>query len=247
MKAGIFMKDVNNIDDKRQRDFEDLQNEVSGLDVGRMQRFLGPDDHRSKEGKRKKAERERTLRTLQELLRDPEYAALFSDLGDRLRDAEILADQTLAALEDQLVSLSLSIDELELQAARDPQGQLVFRYADGRVVYADNTDVPEHLAEGVLWPENAPSAEAYFALLGQQRRLQEQQHDWSAYRSDVLGGIRHRYEDEENPMDKDDLRRALEDIEELSPATLELAHQDTGDTGYSPHPAGNMSIPLVLK
>ncbi len=40
------------INDKRQLDFDDLQRETSGQDVGRMARFLGENDPRSVAGKR---------------------------------------------------------------------------------------------------------------------------------------------------------------------------------------------------
>ena len=44
---GDFMKDLSDIDTQRKRDFDDLQHEISGVDNGRMKRFLNATDERT--------------------------------------------------------------------------------------------------------------------------------------------------------------------------------------------------------
>ncbi|MGJ8628268.1 MAG: hypothetical protein ACSHXB_15010 [Sulfitobacter sp.] len=224
------MSGDNGIGDKRQVDFDDLQREVAGQDVGRITRFLGENDPRSVAGQKKKAG-ERTYRNLlDQLMRDAEYNALYIDLGQKLGDAERDADDVLARIERDLIALADRIAEMENDAARGPDGAPVFRYADGRVVDANGEAVPIEIAEGILWPGDAPSAEDYFGAKQQQTALQEQRREWSDYRNDVLGDVRNRYDDVDAPMSKSDMRDAIVDIEAAKPAPLLAADLTTSQS-----------------
>ncbi len=228
------MSDNGHVTDKRQRDFDDLQHELAGVDVGRMRRFLNADDDRSPEGKRKKQERAR--QTLEDLMRDPEYARLYVALGDRLRDAEVRADTALAAIQNQLASVSNEIVWMEDAAARGPDGRQVFRFTDGRAVYADGSDVGPEIAEGIIWPPSAPTADDYFAAETRRNDLQNKLTEWDIYRNDVLGGLRHRYDSDDTPMSKDDLKDALDSIENLRPTAATLDTSTTTDAVLSAKP-----------
>ncbi|WP_299628381.1 hypothetical protein [uncultured Tateyamaria sp.] len=232
---------------KRQRDFDDLQNEISGADTGRMRKFLSPNDDRSPDGKRRKAERERTRRTLEELMRDPEYAALYTEFGDRLRGAETEADTALAMIERQLESAHQMIADLEARAARDPDGRLVFQHADGRVVYADGSDVDPAIAEGIIWPVDAPSSEDYFAAQTQRQALEDKRADWGTYRNDVLGDMRNRYDSEDPAMSLDDLKRDLDRIQRLNPANISLEQDSAPMDAPVVETAAAISVPMALK
>lgn len=202
---------------KRQIDFDDQQREASGVDVGRYARFYPVSDSRNPDAKKKKEREEQMRRTLEELMRDPEYARLHNEVGDRLRDAETEADAAIAMIEAQLAEMVQKIELMEESAARGLDGNPVFRCADGRVVYADGTEVPDDIADGILWPDDAPRAEEYFAALDRQRELELLLNEWHIYRNDVLGDIRDRYETDDPPMSKGDLEDALDSIEELRP------------------------------
>lgn len=211
--------------DKRQLDFDDLQRETTGQDGARMQRFLSPNDPRSMNAE-KKRQKERAYRDLLDhLLQDPEYRALYEDLGDKLRDAETQAATAITLIEEKLNKADQVLEDMKRRAAKDPDGRPVFRYADGRVVNADGEEIPPEIAAGIQWPENASSAEDYFAAKRHQNDLSTQLDGLRIYRNDVLRDIRHRYDDRDNPMSKDDMRVALEEIENLAPQGRELAHQ----------------------
>lgn len=236
------MSDAHDIDVKRQRDFDDLQHEIRGDDNGRMQRFLHPEDDRTPEGKRKK--REEVRRAFERLMRDPDYARLYGVLGDRLGNAEAHADATLDEIQRRLDQVERESLQLEDRAARAPNGRLVFQFADGRVVYADGSDVAPEIAEGIIWPEDAPLAETYFAVKAQEHALKERAEDWTAYRYGVLGRIRDRYDDQADPMSKEDLKEALAEIERLRP---ELATKDVPRAFADPQaPAATMAMPTTL-
>lgn len=204
--------------DKRQTDFDDLQRELAGQDVGRMSRFLNGNDPRSVEAKKKKASDQAIRTVLDQMLQDAEYRALYETLGNRLGNAEREADTMLERIEAQIAANDFLISEMESEAARGPNGSPVFRYADGRVVDANGEAIPIEIADGIMWPENAPSAEDYFAAKQVQSDLNDQRNDWSAYRNDVLGDVRNRHDDEDNPMSKDGMRDALDGIETSRPA-----------------------------
>ncbi|MEO1346282.1 MAG: hypothetical protein AAFV74_19285 [Pseudomonadota bacterium] len=132
------MKDLNDLDATRKRDFDDLQHEISGIDNGRMKRFLNASDERTPEGKRRKRELERVRQRLADLLLDPVYARMHHHLGDRLSRAETEADSALGALRSQLAEVEQALSDMGDRAARDPSGKPVFRYADEKLTLDHN-------------------------------------------------------------------------------------------------------------
>lgn len=203
---------------KQAEDFADLQNEIAGNEVGKISRFLSAEDPRSATARRKKDARRaaETQRFLQ-LMTDPAYRALYEELGNRLQTAERTTDQAIDLTEKALQNLSNEIFDMETSAAKGPDGMPVFKTADGRVVDAHGEALPAEIAAGIIWPANAPTAESYFAAQERREALGQHLDHLNGYRTDVLGSIRHRYEDTSEPMEKDDLRQALDDIEAMRP------------------------------
>jgi len=233
--------------DKRQsRDFEDQQNELAGRDAGRMARF-GVGTAREQELKDKKRSEQAFRNALDQLLLDPEYRRLYEELGDALGSAEIDADNAIASLQDQLNAIAQDVAAMEQDAARDPDGRSVFQYADGRVVYADGSEVPEDIAAGIVWPKDAPSAQDYFAAKDHQAALQRALEDWIIYRNEVLGGIRDRHDDPDNPMSKDEIAEALEEIERARPSLKLIETPAPSEAQPEPAPASELALPTTLR
>ena len=116
-------------DTRQRRDFEDQQNELAGRETGRRARF-GVGAAREHEI-REKDRSERAFRhALDLLLLDPCYRHLYEDLGRKLGEAEIEADAAIALIQKQLRLAEQDINLMEEATARDPDGRLVFRYAD---------------------------------------------------------------------------------------------------------------------
>lgn len=214
---------------KRQLDFDDLQREVSGQEAGRMRRFLSSGDPRAMSNEKKKAKEQAYRDLLDQLLQDPEYKALYIELSDKLGTAERDADTAIEMIQRQLQLAEQAILNMETAAAKGPDGNPVFRYADGRVVNADGEDLPPEIAEGIQWPDNAPSAEDYFTAKRQRDDLAVHLDNLHTYRNEVLGDIRHRYDDRENPMSKDDMRDALQTIEANADIATGFAIQEAPD------------------
>ncbi|MEP2640081.1 hypothetical protein [Roseobacter sp.] len=221
METELTDKDKAKIADARWReDTDDFQNAIAGRDTGRQMRF-GGQTRDAENAERKKSERA-YQDALDRLLQDPAYRALYEELGTRLSEAERNADQTIAAIETALEAVEDEIADMETNAAKGPDGAPVFRTADGRVVNADGEELPPEIAEGIQWPPNAPSAEDYFDAKGRHDALITSLDDWRKYRNDTLGGIRDRHEDRGNPMTKDEIGDALEEIDSARPDTVAL-------------------------
>jgi hypothetical protein len=242
----VLGRDDTGIENKKARDFEDLQNEIAGRDVGKIARFLSADDPRSAEAKRKQQERRAAdTRRFLDLMKDPEYRTLYTELGQRLQDAEQQTDQVIAATEAAISALETEIADMEARAAKGPDGTPVFKTADGRVVDANGEELPIEIAAGIIWPADAPSAEAYSAAQAEHDALRQYLDDLNGYRTDVLGGIRDRHDDTTNPMDKVDLRQSLDDIEAMMPAApaARITH-DVTPTAPTTIPAAFPQIPI---
>ncbi|MEM6381311.1 MAG: hypothetical protein AAF739_01445 [Pseudomonadota bacterium] len=238
--------DLSSNDAKKRRDFDDLQNEITGMDPGRIQRFLSEGDGRSPGAKRRKRVKEAEQRRLVELLTDPIYRATYERLGSQLSEAETHADQTIQRYETAIQAAQTLLADMEADAARGPDGQLVFRYADGRVVDADGRDVTPEIAAGITWPENAPSAEAYFAAKEQLNSLENELHQWRGYRTDTLGSIRDRHDNDDNPMSLDEMDDALDRIESTQPAIFALPAAEPEVIAAPPATPSAPSLPTTL-
>lgn len=205
---------------RRQRDFDDLQNELAGRETGRMVRF-GVSSARAQQIEERKR-RERVFRDeLERLLAtDPEYQAIYEDLGGKLRDAETGADETISALLKRIASLEDEIVRMQDNAVIVPGIGRVYRFADGRVVDENRVEVDPALVADIVWPPGATTGEAYFAAQDELEALRSHLTEWESYRVDTLGDIRDRYDNRKEPMSKDDMRDALEQIDQSRPDAL---------------------------
>jgi len=218
-------------DRKARQDFDDLQNEVAGRETGRIARFgVGGGTAQTLDEKKK---RERRLQTaLQVLMNDPEYARLYTELGGALSEAERKTDVALEQAQDALRQAGEDLRQLLDRAPRLPDGKRAFRDAEGRVLDEDGDMVPGDIADGILWPDDAPSHEDYQAHKDRVEALDSYLGNLTTYRNDTLGSIRDRYDDEDNPMTKDEIRDALEAIEAERPKLVAdfASNPETPDT-----------------
>ncbi len=212
------MDDVTDIAEtiRKRQELQDHGHEIAGLDTGRMARFgVG---HAQAQDLKEREKKELAYRdALDRLLAtDPEYRKLYEELGDKLRKAETTADTAIETIRLALMDLQEANADMRDRAPKI-DGKAVFRYADGRVVDEDGNEIDGVIAAGIIWPDDTPSAEDYFASVKREGDLAAKLDDWQAYRNDTLGDIRNRYDDRENPMSKDDLRDDIEIIDSGAP------------------------------
>ncbi|MGJ8530380.1 hypothetical protein [Maritalea sp.] len=228
------LEHAKNADARLRVDRDDYNDAIAGRDSGRMTRFGGKSRAR-REIEKKKAEK--AFRdALDLLLQDPEYRALYETLGESLATAEIEADTVIANLEAALQDLDAQIADMEARAAKGPDGRPVFKTGDGQTVYADGTVLRPEIAEGIIWPPNAPSGSNYFDAKDRRADGAALLADWQGYRHDTLGGIRDRYDDRENPMSKDAMRDALDSVENMRPAQASVTPNELEVSISAPAP-----------
>ncbi|MEM1377067.1 MAG: hypothetical protein AAGG69_06730 [Pseudomonadota bacterium] len=201
---------------RKRLELQDYGHELAGLHTGRRVRFgVGEGSTGSVREKERKerAYRDALARLLAE---DPAYRALYEDLGNRLGEAEAGADANIEAIQTALRLTREANADLHDNAPKI-DGMAVFRYSDGRVVDENRNEIDEAVAEGIIWPDDAPTAEEYFAGLEREAELAEALSAWETYRHDTLGDIRHRYDDRDNPNSADAMREDLETIQQDAP------------------------------
>lgn len=142
------------------RDFDDLQNEMAGNDVGRISRFLTGDEHGPRGAEKRRAKREAVLSNLQIMMSDPEYAKFYRETEGVLRESQTKLDE---AIEQVQQAKSVAVTELENilnQAARLPNdGPRVFKDRNGQVRFEDGSLVEDELAATVEWTGAEPGSE----------------------------------------------------------------------------------------
>lgn len=207
-------------DTQKQRDFDDLQHEMSGTDNGRMKRFLG-ENQQSIEAKRKKEEAQEAQTRLMMLLADPIYRKRYNLVLSRLDQLEQAADRALLDLDEQISEAKANLADIQANAARLPNGTRVYRDAKGAVRREDGSEVDDTLAATIVWRGDEPSYESFVQADATVSKLEEQHSDVTAFRNDTLGNARNRIEDQDNPTSLDDLDDILNEMELAKPDILE--------------------------
>lgn len=204
------------LDKRRAQDFDDLQNELAGNEVGRIPRFLSPEARDillKKNGKKSSALSALDLM----LLNDPAYAQAYNDTMDFLGRAERVAEQGLSKLETQLAKAEADLKSTLDSAAALPDGRKVFRDIDGKVWDEDQNPVDQATADKVEWRGSEPNNETYLKQKKQVQDLKESIHEIRVYQTDVLGKAREELMDRNNPVTKERMKEIKEEISGLSP------------------------------
>lgn len=205
------MKNDSDLDIKRKRDFDDLQDEYAGRETGRMRRFLTQEPQTPEE--RQKQRTERAMRSLLRiLLNDPIYRTKYEKATALITEATLAVEAALSALADQIAAAQAETAGMEARAARLPDGTRVYRDAKGVIRRPDGSVVEETLAATILWTGNEPSYEAYTAATDLLDQLEEQQSEATTYLDDVLAPAQDQMNDPSNPPSLEDLDTILESL-----------------------------------
>lgn len=203
---------------KRQRDHDDLQNEIAGRSTGRQRRFLPADGaDGSLDGKRGNGRGGLTALDIL-LLTDPIYAALYSQVGEALEAAERDTAAAIDAAERALDAARTELQDVLDKAARLPDGRRVFRDADGQVWTEDGELVDPAIAAGIQWHGDEPSREDFIARKQAVEEWQAYLDRLRDYQTTVLGSARDRLNDPNDPPSEAELRAILDRIKKERPA-----------------------------
>ncbi|WP_171168099.1 hypothetical protein [Ruegeria sp. HKCCA0370] len=145
---------------KQARDFDDLQNEMAGRDVGRIGRFLPANARTADASGRSKQDRTEALTRLQAMMaNNPAYAALFEETANVLMDAQSRLEIVLERVQLEIQRSQSALDEKLERAARLPDGTHVFKDQNGDIRREDGSKVSGDLAATILWNGTEPTLE----------------------------------------------------------------------------------------
>lgn len=227
---------------RRAQDFDDLHNEMSGVDVGRIPRFLSQEARALLQEKRngKSSRRMSALDIM--MLSDPVYAQAYNDTMDFLGRAERVAEQGLSKLETQLAKAESDLKSTLDSAAALPDGRKVFRDIDGKVWDGDQNPVDQATADKIEWRGSEPTNETYLKQKKQVQDLKESIHEIRVYQTDVLGSAREKLMDRANPKTIDELKSIKERMKELAPTSLQSGLEGKQDVIVTKDMSSNFSI-----
>ncbi len=199
---------------RRAKDFDDLQNEMAGRDVGRMNRFVCEDRNPARASGNRRAERAEALTRLQLLMTtNPAYAALYEEVTNLLSEAETLTEAAIEQAEEELRTANEALEDALSRAPRLEDGRRVFRDENGQIWSEDGDLITGVDAESVVWPENALTREDHLRRKEGVDEAQQRLDALRAYQTDVLGAARDRLSDPENPASRGELEDIKREIE----------------------------------
>lgn len=212
--AGVTSEETDKATRQAQTNFDDLQNELAGREVGRVRRFLpgediGPDGVKKDKGLEVEL---LALSALEKMMQDPEYAALYERVSDLLSRAEEATQAALDEAETELNGANEAMDETMAGANRLPDGTAVFKDKDGTIRTEDGRIVEGEEAEGIVWKDKAPSYEEYLARKQAVEETRRRIEELRRYQVEVLGRARDRMNDHDNPPTPEELRKMQRDI-----------------------------------
>ncbi|UWQ73601.1 hypothetical protein [Leisingera sp. M658] len=182
---------------------DDFNNEMAGRDVGRMGRFLPSGERDPKKVAKQREERAAMLTNLQILMQnDPEYAALYRETEEKLRDAQSRLDTALDKVQQLKAGTEEAMLDIMNRAARLPDGRAVFQDQDGNVRYEDGTAVDTDLAESIVWRGDEPKLAELEAAANRMTDLLELENSIHAGQAEI-GDMQERMADQRDPTAKD--------------------------------------------
>lgn len=232
-------------DARRQQDFDDLQNELSGLDTGKARRFLTAEQHDARKdgGTRRKEAQEALSRLQRRLVASASYAALYQATLDQLEQAERATETALANTATVLANARQHHQAILDRAARLPDGTHVFKTSSGDFRTVDNRMVDAEAADTIHWRGGEPSFEDYTEARAAMIAAKTAQSELETYQVDTLGRIRDRMSDETNPVTEAEMevfQKQLDEGMQKYQAVSATSPSSSGDPGLS---ASTIAIP----
>lgn len=200
-------------DRRRQQDIDDLNNELSGNDVGRTARFLSPEARdrllAKKQGKPSKA-----MNALEmALMSNPAYAAIHKAAVDETRAAQRTADAFQDDVDMALSEVQTDMARMLDEAVTLPDGRKAFRGKDGVAWTVGGERVDEAITAGIDW-SGRPTSQDYQELLDREETLGNASHQGRQL-SNRLGEIHNELNDEDEPPSVEAIENYRAEIEAI--------------------------------
>jgi len=205
-------------------DFDNLQHTLSGVQTGQQikhglnKQEIDPVTGKKKEGSIVEAI-QRTLDWL--LLNDPVYRQVHENLMASIHSIQAATQSTLDRVTDKLANEYAVMDRLLAEAAKLPDGTIVFRGKDGNVRNEDGEIIRSELAASIQWSGNQPSYEEYLAQKQHIDQLEAYERELQGIETE-LGEIHSKANSNEDRYDKDELGSAQDRVDEIEKRIEEI-------------------------
>lgn len=236
---------------RRQRDFEDQQNEAAGRQTGRMDRFLIGESARGTRATSKSQEKaQRFYNRLQQLLNDPAYCQHYDRILHLLDQAQAKLDTAITQSAAAMERLETIVEDLEDSAAKMADGTAVFRAADGSVYTADGRKLSLDEVRDIEFSPDAPSWERYRYTKEALTKARTRMDKLDGIQTEVITPARDRMTNPDSPASRDDLDEIEGDltraIEEIDVATKAAPSFGQAAHGHDEHAAIDPELMIDL-
>jgi hypothetical protein len=203
------------------RDLRDLGHELSG-ETSRINRFL-PEGSSGYGAQSEEKKSEKRYQSLLEMLltEDPQYAALYSRVAEKLDRAQSAVDKVMADIKQRLETSEIALQRMRDSAPELADGTKVFRSRkDGHVYTEDGQRLDDEQARGIEFPPDAASLEDYRAQKDAQDTALRQREEIERYQRDVLDPMKERMRDPDHVYTKDELEEIDRNVDASLPDML---------------------------
>lgn len=213
--------------DENQRDFNA---EIAGLPIGRMTRFLSSDmaDQISDQKNGKDKHQMSLLELL--MLTDPRYAELYNDTVALIGDIDRAINKTLNDFHRNLQVLEANLSNIRGNANELDDGTRIYLSTNGNVYTEDGEILSQAESANIEWRDDHPSWEEYTHVQGQLERTRSGITEVETYRDTVLQDAKDDLNDENNPLDYEELEDLHDEFLEGVPDAVRVnmtLEQDT--------------------
>jgi hypothetical protein len=228
--------------------FADLQDEMAGRENAKQKRFFPHDVIVAEKARKEREDFSDQMTALMLRMQDAAYAKMYSETLEMLAEAETKTDKILILRLRTVNETADELKDMQNHAARLSDGRRVYRNEHGDVYLEDRTRIQDQdVLDSIVWTGNEPSYEQYLEITKRMDMLQKDITDLNDYRFNVLGNARHHMEDQDNPVEMEEMETIQEQIHQQKPSALRiefnLQNSATPDSyaGYGQ----NISKPLL--
>lgn len=227
---------------RRLQDLADYNHEISGVDVGRIGRFLSPEARLLLiEQRTRKASKRLTALDLA-LLNNAHYAKIYTQAMDELQTAEQATESALEKALKQSDHLKTQLSKTMHKAKALPSGSKVFKDKHGTFWSENNKVIEQDEAEEIEWTGTEPSYETYLNLQFELEATEQKITSIREYQTDVLGSIRGDLTDTDEPKSANEIEKYRAKIKELMPKAVKQEIPST-EMKVEPSKTADISLP----
>jgi hypothetical protein len=200
---------------------DDLQNEIAGREVGKQERHGVGENLDTVAAQKKEDEKRFMMAAIEDLMNDPEYAALYKETKSFVQNLMIITEEEIERANKDLEKLYDQRQELRDNANRLDDGTLIFKNQIGEVITEhDKTITDQTTLDGIVWNGTETSHEAFIenrdAIGKTLNEVDELQH----YQVEKVGAALSKFDDENYRPQSEQFQKIKDGLLEEAPASI---------------------------